>query len=151
MHSSSSLNLSLSSSFPTPKVTDLKILQTCEFKAAYVRKRKVKLYTGIYEASCILLRCPATLCSFQVFESTVFPADPTYFKNHKKDDRGNRRISQQVIVPSCVCVCMCVCVRACACMHVCVCMCMRVCVCACVCVCVRACVCMLLIIVHLDC
>ena len=41
--------------------------------------------------------------SLQVFESTVFPADPTYFNNHKKYDKGNGRISQQVIVPFCVC------------------------------------------------
>ena len=34
----------------------------------------------------------------QVFESTVYPGDPTYFKNQKKDDRGNSRISKQVIV-----------------------------------------------------
>ena len=39
------------SPFSILQVTDLKILQTCEFKAAYVRQRKVKLYTGIYDAS----------------------------------------------------------------------------------------------------
>eukprot|EP00731_Ephydatia_muelleri_P026579 Em0018g679a len=61
-------------------ITPIDVLPLCEFKPEYVSKHHVPLYHGIYE----------------VFDSTVYPPDETWFRKGTNPDTGNTAIDQQV-------------------------------------------------------
>eukprot|EP00731_Ephydatia_muelleri_P026583 Em0018g683a len=62
-------------------VSDLSVLPSCEFSAGYVSKHRVKRFRGVYE----------------VFESSVYPVDETWFYRRNTPDIGNNQTDPKVV------------------------------------------------------
>ncbi|KAL5467149.1 hypothetical protein EMCRGX_G031341 [Ephydatia muelleri] len=62
-------------------VTPLDVLPVCDFKAEYAFPRKIKKYNGVY----------------QVFASSVYPADETWSKNYQRMGQGNSVVAKEIV------------------------------------------------------
>ena len=79
-------------------VASLDVLESCQFQSKIAFPHTLnKQYEGVYTVSPSLYTHSPPLCvCVQVRESQVFPPDPTVFQHWRKQDKGNRFMTQEV-------------------------------------------------------